>query len=116
MSNRTRILVGIGLAILFAVAWFSKPESLRSKIDRAGIRLTRVRDKPLGTYEISYVDRDKLVGILQQSGQVNFEHRHNGVLVGEYEVDVRLFYFWTRKHHVFIDGIDKLITKFDPDI
>ena len=110
------MVVGIGVAILFTFAWFSKPESLRSKIDRAGIRLTRVRDKAKGTYEISYVDRDKLLAIVQQSGQVILEHRHNGVLDGEYEVNVRFFYFWTRKQHVYMDGIDKLMAKFDPDI
>jgi hypothetical protein len=96
--------------------WFAKPESLRNRIERAGIRLTRVRDEAKGMYEISYVDRDKLVGILLQSGQVILEHRHNGVLEGEYEVDVPFFYFWKREQRVSVNGINKLIAKFDPDI
>ncbi len=109
------MVVGIGVTIIFAFAWFSKPESLRDKIDRAGIRLTRVRDKPLGTYEISDMDRDKLVDILRQSGQVYNEYTHNGVVNVDYQWDVPYLYFWKREQRVTTDGIDKSV-KFDPDI
>lgn len=106
--------IGICLASVLLFAWFSKPVSLRTKINGAGIHLEPGTER--GSYAISASDRVKLETILQDSGYKFRRVASFDVVVDVYELDNRFFYFWHRKQRVdvYIDA-QKLVT-FEPDI
>ena len=84
-----------GFLFLLTYAWFAKPESLRSQIERNGIHMKRLDGSARGRYSVSHDDRMRLIQLFTEAGcKVRYELEDP---ISTYELDQPLFWFWHKK-------------------
>ena len=110
-------VIGVCFSLVFAFAWFSRPHSLRSKIEEAGVHLTRVNTSGgSGTYDVKRADRAKIATILCHEGFKKLGNIGIDVVGDRYLLERRFLTIWGRKQYVNLDAIQGLFVEFDPDI
>lgn len=113
MARRHWIAAGATcFSLLLVYAWLAKPESLRSKIDRRGIHLTKLDGGQKGRYTVSELDRKRLVKLFIDSGS-KVSHEIEDPIVC-YELNQPWFWFGHKKQ-VMIDFYSHEVW-FNPDI